>query len=161
MANDTQVTGEREFIQKMRGYINAVSTTKERHQILKSGGMVARNKAKKSIPKAAKSHFYHYKGKKAEIKPGNLRNSLYVFREKTGNVSIGPRVLRSISNGQVLGEKPKKSSGFYAAMLYKSATNFRTKVIEPAVYSSFDKMLKAMDKAYNRIHAKWTKKYGL
>lgn len=161
MAKDTQVVGSAEFIQKMRGYIKSVSTIRERHQILKSGSMVARNKAKKSIPKAAKSHYYYYKGKKAEIKPGNLRNSMYVFREKTGNVSIGPRVLRSISNGQVLGEKPKKSSGFYAAMLYKNATNFRTKVIEPAVYSSFDKMLKAMDKAYNRIHAKWVKKYGL
>lgn len=161
MANNAQVTGKKEFYQRMRGYVKAVSTVKEQQQVLRAGGVVVRNKAKRMIEPAEKSVFYYRGGKKAEIKPGNLANSMYVFREKTGDVSIGPRVLNRINNGDVLGETPKKSSGYYAAQLYGSAIAFRKQVTEPALSASFGKMIQAMDRAYNRIHKKWAKRYNL
>lgn len=146
----------------MRGYLDEVATKRERQRILLAGGRVLRTAAKRNIPKAAKKHFYYAKAGKVEIIPGNLRQSMYVFKTKQKSVEVGPRRLRKISGKyDKIGDAPKSSSGFYAAALFKSAGNFRRQVIESALSTAISKIDAAMQKAFERVHRQWKKKYNL
>ena len=163
MAN-VQVTGVNEFNANVRRLANSVTTTREKQRVLIAGARIARNYARNTILKnvvSSKPITYNRKGKKATILPGNLKKSMYAFRMKSGDVAIGPRVLRRISNGDIIGAKPKTSSGFYAHMIYKNAINFRVKVTDLAVSATYTKMLASMEKTFDKILARWQRKYNL
>jgi len=94
--------------------------------------------------------------------PGNLRTSMYAFKTKVGSVEVGPRVLKKIAGKyDKIGETPKTSSGYYAAMLFKKAANFRRQVTEAAMAASISKIDAAMQRTFQRIHRTWKKKYNL
>lgn len=160
MQAKVKITGIEELKKNMRGYLDQVGTRKERQKVLLAGGKVLRNAAKRKIPKAAQPHYYYAKAGKVEIKPGNLRQSMYAFKQKDGNVSVGPRVIRRVSGVlKTLGETPKTSSGFYASMLYNNAKSFREKVTDTALSNSLTSINNAMQKAFQRVHRQWAKKY--
>ena len=160
MQAKVKITGIEELKKNMRGYLDEVGTRKEKQKVLLAGGKVLRNASKRRIPKAAQSHYYYAKAGKVEIKPGNLRQSMYAFKQKDGNVSVGPRVIRRVSGKlQTLGESPKTSSGFYAAMLYNNAKSFKDKVTDAALTNALTSINNAMQKAFQRIHRQWAKKY--
>lgn len=161
-----QVVGFEEYRRRVQSLSNAVTTKKEKHQVLVSGGRIARDYAKNVIMKDIQARYvYKYyrkgQGQVAAVLPGNLRNSMYVFRHKTGEASIGPRVLRKINAGSILGALPKSSSGWYAHMIFKKANMFRIKVTDAAVQVVYPKMLKRMEKRYEQIFKKWQRRYNL
>jgi hypothetical protein len=146
----------------VRGYLEEASTVKERHRILLAGGRVLRTAAKRNIPKAAKRHFYYSKAGKIEIVPGNLQRSMYAFKTRQKTVEVGPRVIRKIAGKyDKIGDAPKSSSGYYAAALFRSASNFRRQVTESALSTAAARIDAAMQKALARVHKTWKKKYNL
>ena len=148
----------------IRSYLEEASLPKEKQKILLAGGKVVRNTIRKRnyFKDSKKPHFYNSKQGKITILPGNLRNSIYVFKTQNGNVEVGPRVLRKIAGVyDKIGDKPKSSSGFYAAMLFRSASNFRRQVVEAAMQASISKIDINMQKVLERLHRRWQKKYGL
>lgn len=156
-----QLQGAQQLQQNIKRYLDEVATKRERQKVLLAGAKVLRNASRSKIPKSKKPHYYYAKAGKVEIKPGNLRKSMYAFKEKSGIVSVGPRTISRVSGAlQTLGESPKTSSGFYAAALFKSAQSFRQRVTETALASALNKIDIAMQKAYQRIHRQWAKKYG-
>ena len=162
MQAKVKITGIEELKKNMRGYLDKVGTRKEKQKVLLAGGKVLRNAAKLNIKDAENKHYYYPKGGKGriEVKPGNLRQSMYVFKQKTGDVAVGPRVIRRIAGVmKTIGETPKTSSGFYAAMLYNKAKFFKEQVTDAALLASLTRINNAMQKAFQRIHRQWAKKY--
>lgn len=158
-----QIQGTQQLQVNIKRYLNEVGTRRERQKVLLAGAKVLRNTAKAKIDDSPKPHYYYPKsGKgKVEIKPGNLRKSMYAFKEKSGVVSVGPRTIRRVSGVlKTLGETPKTSSGFYASMLFKSAQAFRQRITETALATALSRIDTAMQKAYQRVHRQWAKKYG-
>jgi len=159
------ITGEAELLRNMRGYLAQVATKRERQRILLAGGRIIRNAAKKKVQKSKAPHYYYpRKGNSGRIKilPGNLANSIYMFRNSDGAVSIGPRVLRPIAGKATeIGQSPKQSSGYYASMLYGKAAEFRRRITDSALSQRLSQVNNAMEKAYQRIHRQWKKKYNL
>ena len=156
-----QLQGAQQLHNNIKKYLDEVATKRERQKVLLAGAKVLRNASRSKIPKSKQSHYYYAKAGKVEVKPGNLRKSMYAYKEKNGIVSVGPRYIRKVSGAlQTLGESPKTSSGFYAAALFKSAQSFRQRVTETALASALNKIDIAMQKAYQRIHRQWAKKYG-
>jgi hypothetical protein len=148
----------------MRGYLDEVATKKERQKILLAGGRVVRAKVKRGgyFKDSKKPRTYYSKQGKITIMPGNLRTSMYAFKTKVGSVEVGPRVLKKIAGKyDKIGETPKTSSGYYAAMLFKKAANFRRQVTEAAMAASISKIDAAMQRTFQRIHRTWKKKYNL
>ena len=107
-----------------------VATQKEQQQILSAGAAPIVNKSKTLIPKSREKHYYYRRGEKIEIMPGNLRKSMRLYRQRDGNVSIGPKRLKKAP--KQMGADAKTASGFYAAALYKSASRFRQDATERA-----------------------------
>lgn len=168
------VTGITDFEKYMKEYLSKVSNPKQKQRILRSGALVVRRVAKRFIPKKKDRYVYTYNGKKVVVqKPfyyyvrgkgrqalvvkGNLANSIYAFRTKIGDVELGPRRLRKVASGTILGGMPKSSSGYYASSLAKSATNFRKKYLESSYNGSKTKVLEAMRKTFERIHKQLTR----
>ena len=148
----------------IRAYLEEASLPKEKQKILLAGGKVVRNAIKRGsyFKNSKKPNFYYSKQGRITILPGNLRKSIYVFKTQNGSVEVGPRVLRKIAGVyDKIGDKPKSSSGFYAAMLFKSASNFRRQVVEAAMQASISKIDTSMQKTLERLHRRWQKKYGL
>lgn len=159
------ITGEAELLRNMRGYLAQVATKKEKQRILTAGAKVVRDASKLKLWKSAKKHWYYPRGRgwdKVLIHPGNLENSIYVFRHRGGVVSVGPRVLRPLVGKQwQIGMTPGTSSGYYAAMLYGSAAEFRKRVTDAALAMRLTQVNTAMERTLKRIHAYWKKKYNL
>lgn len=144
----------------MQRYLNEVSTQKQRYSILRAGAVVINRNAKKMVPKSDKDHYYHRAGQKVKILSGNLRNSMYVFKVRTGEVQIGPRVLRSLSGLKTIGDSRRNSSGYYSHMIYGSANAFRRRITEPAMNNNLQKINNAMFNALTKINERLFKKYG-
>jgi hypothetical protein len=158
-----QLQGAQQLNNNIKKYLDEVATKRERQKVLLAGAKVLRNAARLNIDDSPKPHYYYPKNGKGriQIKPGNLRKSMYAYKERSGVVSVGPRYIRRVTGVlKTLGETPKTSSGFYAAMLFKSAQSFRQRVTETALASALNKIDIAMQKAYQRIHRQWAKKYG-
>lgn len=142
----------------MQRYLRTVNNPRQKQRLLFVGGReVRKESAKAPTPKSTKPHFYYRKGQKIKIIPGNLRRSMKVYRAKTGDVLIGPRVLRKIGNVDAIGRTQKTSSGYYASMIYKGAAMFRQRIMEPALSRATAAALRAIDKAYNRLHNSLTR----
>ena len=94
MSVKVKIQNLEQFKSNLKGYVNQFADKKQQQQVLRPGAVVLRNAAKKLVPKSDKDHYYYRKGKKTKILSGNLQNSMYVYREATGEVSVGPRVLR-------------------------------------------------------------------
>lgn len=152
---------KQEFESKLKKYVDAVTTSKEKQQVLRSGGVILRNRAKKLIKIAKKEHVYSRDGREVYIQPGNLRQSMYVYRQKDGDVAVGPRVKKRFDNGEIIGVTPRTSSGFYAAALYGSAQKFRQTITDMAASMNYYAMLKSMQKKFERISKKWQRRYNL
>ena len=130
-----------------------VATIKEQQQILSAGAAPIVSKSKTYIKKSRQEHFYYQKGKKIPIKPGNLKLSMRQYKQRDGYVSIGPRVLKKVA-GQI-GDSAKTASGYYAAALYKSASNFRRQVTERTASATQTKSIERMEKQVARILKKY------
>lgn len=165
------VTGVADFRDFMRNYLRQIEKPKQKQTILKAGALVVRRKVKTMLPKrkdrytytingrqvVVKRPFHYYvkgKGKQALIVKGNLANSIYAFRTRIGEVEVGPRRLRKIQSGSIIGGIPASSSGYYASSLAKSAQNFRQKFTERAYTTTQTQVVQRMVKAFERIHKK-------
>jgi hypothetical protein len=149
-----KVEGIEEFNKKVKELSSKVATKKEKQSIVRAGAPPVVAAAKKIVRKADKDYPFFQKGKEYTIKVGNLRDSIMYFKQRDGDVSIGPRRLKKLSSKTIGGGK-KTSSGFYAAAHYKSASLFKSNVTEKALSQSTQKTLKAMDKAVERILKKY------
>lgn len=164
-----RVEGIVDFQKQMRAYIDKVAEKRQKQAILFAGATVMKRQASKLVPKKKARYQYAYNGKKvvikkpfyyyrknegkiAEILKGNLSKSMNVFRTKIGDVEVGPRVLKKITRGSVVGKNWKWSSGYYASSLLKSAEAFRKKYSERAYLMTQTKVLQAMEKALLKIH---------
>lgn len=148
-----QVQGISEFNRKLNEYQKQVSSPKVKTRILAAGGQKVRQAAAKApTPKSSKSHFYYAKSGKVEVVPGNLRKSMKVFRGKEGDVFVGPRVIRRIGATSKIGQTTATSSGYYAHMIYKTASQFRTRIMEAALAKAQGAALDAVDKAFTKFH---------
>lgn len=148
-----QVQGISEFNRKLNEYQKQVSSPKVKTRILAAGGQKVRQAAaKEPTPKSKKSHFYYAKSGKVEIVPGNLRKSMKVFRGKEGDVYVGPRVLRRLAGASKIGQTAATSSGYYAHMIYKTASAFRVRIMEAALSKAQGAALDAVDKAFTKFH---------
>lgn len=161
MKTNLKVENIEELKRNIKEYLKVASTNREKHAILRPGAVIVRNASKKRIRKSKKNHFYYRAGKKVEIESGNLKNSIYVFRHKIGEVSVGPRVLRSLTGRTSIGKDPKSSSGYYAHMLYYTAEGFRDTITWMAMMSNLTKVNDAIAKAYEKFNKRIAKKYGL
>ncbi len=156
-----QVQGISEFNRKLNEYQKQVSNPKVKTRILAAGGQKVKQAAakaptpksdpnKKPFPTAP--HFYYSKRGKQEIISGNLRKSMKVFRGREGDVYIGPRFLRSVAGLSKIGQTAATSSGYYAHMIYKTASQFRTRIMEAALTKAQGAALDAVDKAFTKFH---------
>jgi hypothetical protein len=174
--SDFTITNDRQFVANMRRLASQVSTKNEKQSVLLAGAQVIRKAAKYKVPRSSKAHWYYprdttitpYAGKRArwddriKIRSGNLANSLYAFKQRNVVVSVGPRILRNVKgNYYEIGQSPRKSSGYYAAMLYGSAEAFRKHVTDAAASSNRAQMLAQMEKRADKIIQKYVKRYGL
>lgn len=174
--SDFIITNDRKFVSDMRKLAAQVATKSEKQSILLAGAQVIKKAAKYNVPISSKAHWYYprdttitpFAGKRArwddriKINPGNLVKSLYAFKHRNVVVSVGPRVLRNIKgNVFQIGESPRKSSGYYAAMLYGSADAFRRRVTDAAAASNKAGMLTAMQKRTEKIIQKYVNRYNL
>lgn len=151
---------EQGAVEYLRRYARTVSKDRaERVKVLAAGAQkVKHTAAKPPTPKSEKPHYYYAKAGKIEIKPGNLRKSMKVYRTKGGDVEVGPRVIKKVSGiYATLGQTAATSSGFYAAALYGSASAFRQAVMEPALSRAQSQALAAMQKRYEKLHQKLTR----
>ena len=160
MSVKVKIQNLEQFKSNLKGYVNQFADKKQQQQVLRPGAVVLRNAAKKLVPKSDKDHYYYRKGKKTKILSGNLQNSMYVYREATGEVSVGPRVLRRIQGLESIGSNPKNSSGYYSHMIYKGATEFRDKITGTALIGNLTKINAAMARAVERVNKRIAKKYG-
>ena len=168
------VTGVTDFQQYMRDYLKKVDTPKQRQRILKAGAVVVRRKVKTMLPKRKDRYAYNYDGRQIVVKKpfyyrakgigiqalmikGNLANYIYAFQTKRGEVEVGPRRLRGIKNGSIIGGTPPTSSGYYASMLLRSAENFRRSFTERAYILTEPKVVQRMIKTFERIHKQLTR----
>ena len=149
-----EVQGLEQLNNRLRQLSKEVATPRERQQIARAGAPPIVRASKKIAVKADKDYAFYRKGKKYTIKAGNLRLSIQAFRQRDGDVAIGPKRLKKLT-GEVIGGDRKSASGFYAAMHYKSASRYRQNVTEKAVSQSLQKSLNAMDKAVERILKKY------
>lgn len=148
-----QVQGINEFNRKLNEYQKRVSSSKVKTRILAAGGQKVRQEAaKEPTPKSPKAHFYYAKSGKVEIVPGNLRKSMKVFRGKEGDVYVGPRVLRRLAGASKIGQTAATSSGYYAHMIYKTASGFRVRIMEAALRKAQSAALNAVEKAFTKFH---------
>ena len=147
-----QVTGINELNAALRQYQAQVSNPRQKTAILAAGGAKVRQAAAKApTPKSTEKHYYYSKGKKIEIKPGNLRRSMKVFKGREGDVYVGPRVLRQLP-GSTIGQTARTSSGYYAAMIYGSASAFRRTIMEAAAQSAAGAAFQAIEKRFAAWH---------
>ena len=122
-------------------YINAVKK-RERIPILRVGATEVRNYVRiaSTTPKSKKNHWYYKKTgsyidrttTRIPIYSGNLRKSIRMYKDRNDDFQVGPHFLRSIKADQI-GKTVYTASGYYAAALYGTASQFRQKVMEPAV----------------------------
>lgn len=149
-----EIQGLQQLNERLRALSREVVTPKEKQKIAAAGAPPIVRASKKIAAKADKDYAFYRKGKKYTIKAGNLRLSIRSFRQRNGDVSIGPKRLKKLT-GEIIGSDRKNASGFYAAMHYKSASRYRQNVTEKAVSQSLQKSLAAMDKAVERILKKY------
>jgi len=109
--------------------------------------------AKAPTPKSTAVHYYYYQGRKTEIRPGNLRRSMRVYKGREGEVYVGPQFLRRITT-PTIGQTAKTSSGYYAAALYGSASAFRRTIMEAAAQSAAGAAFQAIEKRFAAWHKK-------
>ena len=148
-----QIQGINEFNRKLNDYQKQVSSPKVKTRILAAGGQKVKQAAAQApTPKSKQSHFYYAKSGKVEIVSGNLRKSMKVFRGKEGDVYVGPRVLRRLAGASKIGQTAATSSGYYAHMLYKTASAFRVRIMEAALIKAQGAALKAVEKAFTKFH---------
>jgi hypothetical protein len=152
--SNVKIDGLTQLRQKFKQLSKEVATKKERQSILAVGARPIVADSKKIVPKSNQPHFYYYKGKKIEIKPGNLKKSIRFYKQRDGDVSIGPKRLRKISG--TIGDSPKTASGYYASALYQKAAQYRQQVTEKALQAKLQQSLDLMDKQVSKI----LKKYG-
>jgi hypothetical protein len=153
-----------ELKRNIAGYIKEVATIKERQKILMAGARVVRSAIKRGsyFKDSKEPRTYYSKFGNVEILPGNLRNSIYAFKTKGGNAEVGPRVLRVLGGKySKIGDTQRTSSGYYAAMLFRGASAFRTQVTGRAMGANLARIDKAMQRALRSVHKTWKKKYNL
>jgi hypothetical protein len=153
-----------ELKRNVKAYIGEISTIKERQKILIAGARVVRATIKRGsyFKNSKEPRTYYSKFGNVQILPGNLRNSIYAFKTRDGNAEVGPRVLNPLAGKySKIGDTQRTSSGYYAAMLFGSASAFRRQVTESAMGASLARIDKAMQSALRRIHRTWKKKYNL
>lgn len=161
MANAIVVVGYDDFKKGLKTYTEGISDKKAIQKVLASGASIVVSSSRKIVKKSTKAHYYTKKdGTRVKILPGNLSKSIGLFkvRRKSYDVEVGPRIVRKLDALTTLGATAKKSSGFYASALYKSASNFRNQVTEAAYNLSAAKALERMDKSFNRLHEALKKK---
>lgn len=152
------VQGVEQVAANLQRYAKTVSDRKERQNVLYAGGQkVAQTAAKAPTPKSKNVHYYYAKTGPIPIKPGNLRRSMRPYKDKQGDIQVGPKVLRRVVGMSEIGATKKTSSGFYAAALYGSASAFRQAVMEPALSRAQSQALAAMQKRYEKLHQKLTR----
>lgn len=131
-------------------YLNRTTNDRQRKSILRAGA----NEVKKSAitPKSSNPHkFYSTSGKVSTIVSGNLQKSIQVFLQRQGaGVLVGPKYLRKYA--AVYGSTQKSASGFYAAALYGSASQFRMSVMEPALNAAKTRAFNAIVAKYAQVH---------
>jgi len=148
-----ELQGFKELNARFKQLADQVATQRERQSIAASGASPIAREAVKLAPKSTKEHFYYQNGAKISINPGNLKLSIRMYKQFNGDVSIGPRRLKKIT-GEI-GTDAKTASGYYAAALYKSSSNFRRQVTEKAAQAKINRSLKLMDNAVARILKKY------
>ena len=135
----------------LREYARELSLPETPRQVLSVGAdVVTKSVRKLSSPKSRKKHYYYRKGKKVEIKPGNLLKSTRKFFTRLKEYEVGPKVLRKLP--EALGATVNTSSGYYASALYGKAATYRRRVLEPQLANPT--VLRSIIVAF----AKWHKK---
>jgi hypothetical protein len=152
--DSVKVEGIPELQLTLKTYFKKVSIPPEKGKLLAAAGAEIRKEASKApTPKSKKTHYYYpRKRKRISIEPGNLQRSMKVYRTRDGDVEVGPRVKRSLLGVSEIGKTAATSSGYYAHMIFKSAANFRTKILEPAMSRAEQKAIKAVQKAFEKFH---------
>lgn len=146
-ANNARVA--REFRQKLEGAVKDMNK-RDRRRILKQAALPIEKAAASLTPKSTKVH-YRYDNKRVRkagerrsprgvdlskvkniIYPGNLRRSIsrFTFR-KSLDAFVGPR-WGAAANRKEIGRNKGSSDGYYARMVFGSATAFSNRVLRPA-----------------------------
>ena len=114
----------------LKQYAQHLSLPETPKEVLSVGAdVITKSVRNLSSPKSRKKHYYYRKGKKVEIKPGNLLKSTRNFFTRLKEYEVGPKVLRKLP--ETLGATVNTSSGYYASALYGSASAYRRRVLEP------------------------------
>lgn len=135
----------------LRQYAQHLSLPETPKEVLSVGAdVVTKSVRKLSSPKSKKKHYYYRKGKKVEIKPGNLLKSTRKYFTRLKEYEVGPKVLRKLP--ETLGATVNTSSGYYASALYGSASAYRRRVLEPQLQNP--EILQNIIFAFGKWHKK-------
>lgn len=135
----------------LKQYAQHLSLPETSKEVLRVGAdVVTKSVRQLSSPKSRKTHYYYRKGKKVEIKPGNLLKSTRKYFTRLKEYEIGPKVLRKLP--ETTGATVNTSSGYYASALYGKASAYRRRVLEPQLANP--SVLTSIIAAF----AKWHKK---
>lgn len=154
------IANSKEVLTKVQRYAKDMTNKEAKRIVLREGVReVTANIRKKSEPRSKRPHYYQSKGigmVRVKILPGNLlKSTKYYFRRKLGEYEVGPKVLFKLS--PEWGRTVSKSSGYYASMVYGSASAYRIRVMEPEL--NRPATFQRIEKAFARYHKKLTAKY--
>lgn len=146
-------TAERQLKRWLKDVENAADkfNKRDRKKVLRAGANPVRETARRLTPvRASKSGRtdlnprYKYRGKGAKrakrgkgkivayYVPGNLSKSVQTLNfRRSSDVFVGPRYTRK--KLPVYGRTVSRADGYYAAMLYGSASRFRQRILIPAL----------------------------
>ena len=157
-----RIENSKEVIGRLRQYTREITTAQAQKIILResAGQLVSRIRNLSSprapgTPKSRSPHYYYGKSQKVAIYSGNLLKSTKQWFTRQKEYQVGPKVLRSLSSEW--GRTVSKSSGYYASMVYGSASAYRIRVMEPELNKPAT--FQRIEKAFARYHKKLTAKY--
>lgn len=114
----------------LKAYLKELSLPETPKEVLGIGAdVVVKAVRQLPYPKSRKTHYYYRRGKKVEIKPGNLLKSTRKYFTSLKEYEIGPKILYKVPD--TFGASVYTSSGYYASALYGSASAYRRRVLEP------------------------------
>lgn len=147
-------TKPKELSNALKRYLERAATKSRKTQILRAGAGEVRKVARQSpTPKSKRVHYYYSKRGKIPITPGNLRKSIALFKDRKENIQVGPKVIRQLTAAEI-GQTTKTASGFYAAALFGSASQFRIRTMEAALQKARSAAFQKMEQKFAQIHAK-------
>lgn len=160
------IANSKEVLTKVQRYAKDMTSKEAKRIVLREGVREVTSRIRKlsaprapGTPKSRSPHYYYSKGignMKVKILSGNLlKSTKYYFRRKLGEYEVGPKVLFRLS--PEWGRTVSKSSGYYASMVYGSASAYRIRVMEPELNKPAT--FQRIEKAFARYHKKLTAKY--